>query len=131
MDLHPINENFLPLGGDLSILPVLSQMVQLEVHPTEELIISSEDIRVMFYIIGVHPVWRKFLGFSRPISRELRPVGAREDYILFSKILPMGFVNNVSVIQHLPRQIIAKAFKDTLNFGYEIRRDREFPSNSV
>ena len=57
MDLRPINENFLPLGGDLSTLPVLSQMVQLEVHPSEGLIISSEDIRAMFYIIGVPPVW--------------------------------------------------------------------------
>ena len=131
MDLRPINENFLPLGGDLSTLPVLSQMVQLEVHPSEGLIISSEDIRAMFYIIGVPPVWNQFLGFSRPIPRELRPVGAREDYILYSKVLPMGFVNSVSVAQHLHRQIIALAFKDTLNFGHEIRRDREFPSSSV
>ena len=28
--LRPINENFLPLGGNLSTLPILSQMVQLE-----------------------------------------------------------------------------------------------------
>ena len=30
IDLRPINENFLPLGGNLSTLPILSQMVQLE-----------------------------------------------------------------------------------------------------
>jgi len=51
MDLRPINENFLPLCGDLSTLPVLSQMVQLEGHPSEGLVISSEDVRAMFYII--------------------------------------------------------------------------------
>ena len=55
MDLRPINENFLPLGGDLSTLPVISQMAQLEVHPSEGIVISSEDIRAMFYIIGAPP----------------------------------------------------------------------------
>lgn len=130
MDLRPINENFLPLGGDLSTLPVISQMAQLEVHPSEGIVISSEDIRAMFYIIGVPPVWNKFLGFSRPIPRDMRPEGAHEEYILYSKVLPMGFLNSVAVAQHLHRQIIGRAFGSSMNFGQEIRRDRELPSSS-
>ena len=51
MDLRPINECFLNLGGDLSTLPVMSQMIQLELSPEEGILISSEDIRAMFYII--------------------------------------------------------------------------------
>ena len=130
MDLRPVNENFLPLGGDLSTLPVISQMAQLEVHPSEGVVISSEDIRAMFYIIGVPPVWNKFLGFSRPIPRDMRPEGAQEEYILYSKVLPMGFLNSVAVAQHLHRQIIGRAFGPSMNFGQEIRRDRELPSSS-
>ena len=41
----------------------------------EGIAISSEDIRAMFYIIGVPPLWRKFLGFSRPIPSDMRPPG--------------------------------------------------------
>ena len=48
MDLRPINANFLNLNGDLTTLPVLSQMYQLELRPHEDLVISSEDIRAMF-----------------------------------------------------------------------------------
>ena len=51
MDLRPINECFLSLNGDLCTLPVLSQMFQFELQPHEGVVISSEDIRAMFYII--------------------------------------------------------------------------------
>ena len=127
MDLRPINENFLPLGGDLSTLPVLSQMFQLQLQPGEGLIVSSEDIRAMFYIIGLPPVWGKFLCFSKPIPEEMRPEGSTGEYVLYSKVLPMGYVNSVSLAQHLHRQIIIKAFGGILSSQQEVRRDREFP----
>ena len=127
MDLRPINECFLNLGGDLSTLPVMSQMIQLELSPEEGILVSSEDIRAMFYIIGVPDAWRPFLGFSRPVPRELRPVGAQEEYVLYSKVLPMGFVNSVAIAQHLHRNITGRALQGSISSQQEIRRDREMP----
>ena len=128
MDLRPINECFLNLGGDLSTLPVMSQMIQLELSPEEGILISSEDIRAMFYIIGLPESWKPFLGFSRPIPRDLRPEGAREEYVLYSKVLPMGFVNSVAIAQHLHRNITGRALQGSISAQQEIRRDREMPT---
>ena len=128
MDLRPINQNFLSLGGDLSTLPVLSQMFQLELHVHESIIISSEDIRAMFYIVGLPEVWKPYLGFSRVIPRRFCPADSTEDYILYSKVLPMGFVNSVAVAQHLHRRIVAEALQGSVSSAQEIRRDKEFPT---
>lgn len=57
MDLRGIN-------GDLSTLPVMSQLYQFQLRPHEELTISSEDIRAMFYIIGL-PLGLIHQGFMR------------------------------------------------------------------
>lgn len=126
MDLRPINQNFLPLGGDLSTLPVMSQMFQLELQPHQDLIISSEDIRAMFYVIGLPPVWNKFLCFSRTIPRRFAPDSSK-DYVLFSRVLPMGFINSVALAQHLHRRIVSRALRGYLPLSHEIRRDRDFP----
>ena len=131
MDLRPINENFLALRGELSTLPVLSQMFQLHLQPEDGLLISSEDIRAMFYVIGVPESWYKFLCFSRPIPEDMRPPGAVGEYVLHSRVLPMGYVNSVSLAQHLHRQIIMKSFGGVLGAQQEIRRDREFPESNL
>jgi len=127
MDLRPVNQNFLPLGGDLSTLPVLSQMFQLELHPHQDLIISSEDIRAMFYIIGLPPVWYPYLCFERPVPRSFVPASSKENYLLHSKVLPMGYLNSVALSQHLHRQLVSRALKNHIATSHEIRRDRDFP----
>ena len=43
----------------------------------------------------------------------------------------MGYLNSVAVAQHVQRRIVARAFGPSLNFGHEIRRDREFPDSSL
>lgn len=129
MDFRPINENFLSLGGDLATLPVLSQMFQLELRPHEGLIISSEDIRAMFYIIGIPSCWKEYFAFSRPVPDSMKPPGSEKgDYVLFSKVLPMGYLNSVAVAQHLHRRLVIRAFKGQVSSSQEIRRDREFPA---
>ena len=57
--------------------------------------------------------------------------GFKEDHILFSKVLPTGYVNSVSLAQHLHRQVICRAFEKRLSAGQEIRRDLEFPDSEL
>ena len=125
MDLRPTNECFLSLNGDLCTLPVLSQMFQFELQPHEGVVISSEDIRAMFYIIGLHESWKSFLGFGKRLPSKLIPEGEKGDWILYSKVLPMGFINSVSIAQHLHRRIVARALEGQVSAGQEIRRDAE------
>ena len=128
MDLRPINECFLSLNGDLCTLPVLSQMFQLELQPHEGILISSEDIRAMFYIIALPEVWKPYLGFGKKLPKSLAPAGSTEDWILYSKVLPMGFLNSVSIAQHLHRRIVSRALDGQISAGNEIRRDCELPN---
>ena len=127
MDLRPINANFLNLNGDLTTLPVLSQMYQLELRPHEDLVISSEDIRAMFYIIGLPDQWKPYLAFSRAVPPSFRLPGCQEECYLYSRVLPMGFVNSVAIAQHLHRRMVARAVKGVASSSQEIRRDKEFP----
>ena len=58
----------------------------------------------------------------------MRPPGAQEECVLYSKVLPMGFVNSVAIAQHLHRNITGRALKGSVSSQQEIRRDREMPT---
>ena len=92
MNLVPSNTLFLPVRGDVDTLPLLPQMNALELQPSEELIISSEDIRAMFYMFALPPVWYPYLAFNRAVPGDLVPPGVEEPCFLCSKVLPMGFL---------------------------------------
>ena len=53
MDLRPINKLFESIVGDLNTLPMLGQLLPLEIFPEEAVVVSSEDIKAMFYIVGL------------------------------------------------------------------------------
>ena len=129
MDLRPINANFLALGGDLGSLPMISQLFQLELQPHEQLVISSEDIRAMFYIVGLPSEWNKYLCFNKVIPSRFHSSHDPRPHVLHSRVLPMGYLNSVSIAQHLHRRIAAKAMEESRLVGpqHEIRRDRELP----
>ena len=70
-----------------------------------------------------------FLGFSRIIPTRFNPPGVKGPCVLFSKVLPMGFVNSVSLAQHIHRRVVSSALKGAVSPNCEIRRDRDFPDS--
>ena len=122
MNLVPSNTLFLPVRGDVDTLPLLPQMTALELQPSEELIISSEDIRAMFYIFALPPVWYPYLAFNRAVPGDLVPPGVDEPCLLCSKVLAMGFLNSVGIAQHLRRNFLRRVPSNLLSYS-EIRRD--------
>ncbi|OLP95545.1 Eukaryotic translation initiation factor isoform 4G-2 [Symbiodinium microadriaticum] len=128
MDLRPINQLFESITGDLQTLPMLSQLFPLEIHPHEDILVSSEDIKAMFYIVGLGECWRPLLAFGREIPEHLRPAGISEPCVLTSRVLPMGFVNSVSVAQALHRNIVNHAVGALgISREAEVRRDQPLP----
>ena len=127
-DLRPINQLFEAVAGDLPTLPMLSQLFPLEVFPDENILVSSEDIKAMFYIVGLPREWRPLLAFGREVPDRLKPAGVNGPCVLTSRVLPMGFINSVSVAQSLHRSIVNRAV-DTLGVSrdQEIRRDQSLP----
>ena len=132
MDLRPVNQLFESVAGDLHTLPMLSQLLPLEIFADESVLISSEDIKSMFYVIGVPEVWRPLLAFGREVPPHLKPEGVEGPCVHTSRVLPMGFINSVSVAQTLHRSIVHKAVDELgISREYEIRKDQQLPTSSL
>ena len=126
MNLIPINSASMSVEGDTGTLPLLSQMNSLELYPDEHLVVSSEDLRCMFYLFALPEQWFPMLSFNRPVPPELVPPHVDEPCYLCSKVLPMGYLNSVGVAQHLHRNLISRAQGGPTRCvgSAEVRKDR-------
>lgn len=108
MKLKPWNPISRSLTGDVSTLPMVSQMETLRTHDNEVLMTSSEDLRCFFYyLLSVPQAWVKFMGFGRRVPRAMIPEGAADDrWYLAAKVLPMGYLNSVGIAKHIHRCVI-------------------------
>ena len=66
MNLVPFNSLCVSVEGDVGTLPLMHQMNALQLHPHEEMIISSEDVRCFFYVFSLPTSWLPYLTFSKP-----------------------------------------------------------------
>lgn len=132
MDLRPANLVCRAIDGDVSTLPTWATMSPLQLMPSEDLVISSEDVRCFFYLPGLQGMVIVFRLQQTPIPRDMWP---DEDgpYFLASQVLPMGFKNSVSLAQHVHRVMVRRAgsaLDSSLRPEQEIRKDRPFSSSS-
>eukprot|EP00438_Fugacium_kawagutii_P030494 Skav202357 [mRNA] locus=scaffold53:218927:223660:- [translate_table: standard] len=133
MNLIPLNALAQPLQGDVETLPMWSQMNPYFLQPTEQLLISSEDVRCFFYTMAVPPCWYKYLAFNKLVPDACVPLEyqGRPCY-LASKVLPMGFGNSVSLAQHVHRNLALwssgqEPEVEVNEPEFEIRKDRPPP----
>ena len=107
MNLTPVNALCRSLAGDVSTLPALAGMNGYLLEEGEVLLLSSEDIRCFFYLIAVPKSWKRFLGFNRLVPKHLIPPHlANRDCVMVSRVVPMGFINSVSIAQHVHRNVV-------------------------
>ena len=128
MNLKPVNALTRPLEGDTCTLPMVTQLGGLYLEEGELLTVSSEDLRCYFYLFSVPEAWHRYLGFGKRLPVELVPGGyASEDWVLCSRVLPMGFLNSVGIAQHIDRNVVTKCMGSlACPWGpeRELRRDR-------
>ena len=107
MNLIPLNALCMPLAGDVDTLPCWGTMSPLFLQPSERLVVSSEDVKCFFYTMRVPPCWMKYLAFNKLVPDEVLPahLQGRRVYIA-SLVLPMGFLNSVSLAQHVHRNLV-------------------------
>eukprot|EP00435_Cladocopium_sp_Y103_P035476 s619_g9.t1 len=131
MNLKPWNAISRSLSGDVSTLPMITNMGALYLHDSEVLLASSEDLRC-FYLFRVPMEWEKFLTFGKQAPRSLVPRDAVEtEWYLTGQVLPMGYLNSVGIAQHIHRCVIRRAIGSLHGLGctvQELRRDRNFTS---
>lgn len=130
MNLIPLNNLCRSLSGDVATLPSWATMSPFFIQPTEDLLVSSEDVRCYFYLFRLPPEWLPFVAFNKVVPERAVPphLRGRRCY-LASRVLPMGFVNSVSIAQHIHRNIAAWAGLRggaQIDGSNELRKDRVF-----
>ena len=133
MNLVPLNRLCRNLGADVSTLPAVNGLGNILLREGETLLVSSEDIRCFFYIFSVPPSWHKFLAFGRQVPSSLAPQGSGEPHYLCSLVLPMGFINSVSIAQHIHRRIARLSLhgmRPEIGPQSEMRRDKPASSSN-
>eukprot|EP00438_Fugacium_kawagutii_P015593 Skav229726 [mRNA] locus=scaffold49:399186:411683:- [translate_table: standard] len=107
MNLIPLNKLCQPISGDVDTLPSWGSMSPFFVQPTETLRVSSEDVRCFFYTMAVPTSWIPFLAFNKLVPDLVLPEHLRGGRVyLASRVLPMGFLNSVSLAQHVHRNLV-------------------------
>ena len=129
MNMVPVNKLCRNLGGDISTLPSWAGMTPYLLEDEQVLVMSSEDIRCFFYLFEVPVSWRPFMAFNKPVPQHVVGDGVYEPHYLASRVLPMGFLNSVSVAQHVHRRIARMSLhglQPSLGPQCELRKDRPF-----
>jgi hypothetical protein len=135
MNLIPLNNICMPMTGDVDTLPSWGSMSPFFLQRHENLLVSSEDVKCFFYTMKVPDSWVKFLAFNKPVPEEVLPeeLKGRQVY-LASRVLPMGFLNSVSLAQHVHRNLVkwsgkrehVEASPPVNAPEQELRKDRPF-----
>ena len=132
MNLVPVNSMCRSLSGDVSTLPGLAGFSGFTLEEGQVSLISSEDIRCFFYLFSLPQCWKRYLGFNRLVSPSLVPPKLQgKDCVLVARVLPMGFLNSVSIAQHVHRNVVrwsATACPEAIGGEKELRKDRPPPS---
>ena len=134
MNLKPLNQVSKGLHGDTCTLPTVTNLGGIYLDEDEVLTTSSEDIRCFFYLFRVPKAWRRYMAFGCELPRELIPEDFNgEQAFLTSMVLPMGYLNSVSIAQGIHRGVVRRclsAMNPPLGGEQELRRDRVFSSSS-
>ena len=133
MNLTPTNSLCRSLAGDVSTLPGLSGFSGFLLESDEVAIFSSEDIRCFFYLFSIPQEWKRFMGFNKLVSPNLVPLEFKgRPCVLVSRVLPMGFVNSVSIAQHVHRNVVRWAtMLNTTPGGGEAELRKDKPASSA
>ena len=110
MNLVPTNKLCRGLGGDISTLPSWAGMSPYILEDGQVIIMSSEDIRCFFYLFSIPRSWWGYMCFAREVPESLWPSSETGPFFLCSRVLPMGFLNSVSIAQHVHRRIARVSF---------------------
>ena len=131
MNFVPSNKYQKLMTGDLPTLASSSSWTQLILGQDQVLLWSGDDQKGAFYAWRLPPAWRSFMTFRWPVPGHLLGLQEREVY-LASSVIPIGWINAVSLFQHLHRQIGIE--KPPVGAGHEPsrewRRDRPIPKMS-
>ena len=124
MNMVPSNSYQILQKGDLPTLASSTGWAGVVLESHQALLWSGDDQKGAFYAWRLPVAWRPFMAFRWPVPGSCvgRP---REDWVFMcSAVIPMGWLQAVSLFQHLHRQLGIEADHAEEE---EWRRDRPIP----
>eukprot|EP00435_Cladocopium_sp_Y103_P065549 s527_g27.t1 len=134
MNLTPVNSISRNLSGDVGTLPGLSGFSGFLLEDGQVALLSSEDIRCFFYLFAIPQEWKRYMAFSKVVPPNAVPECYKgRTCVLVSRVLPMGYVNSVSIAQHIHRNIVrwsAASLEPPVGREQELRKDQGMSTSS-
>ena len=133
MNLTPANSIQRLMRGDLDTLAAASHWAGCQLPPGAALLWSGDDQKGAFYAWALPEAWRKFMAFRWPVPGWCLGMPEKKEVWLASKVIPMGWINSVSLFQHLHRRIglQPQPHGAGLEREEEMRRDRPVPKSAA
>ena len=132
MNFVPTNSFQKLMAGDLNTLAGSTSWSQLLLNPNQVLLWSGDDQKGAFYAWELPKAWRPYMAFAWPVPGHLVGSQDKEMEYVASRVIPMGWIQAVSLFQHLHRQL--GMTQPPLGAGHpeelEWRRDRSVPQTS-
>ena len=145
-NLVPSNSYFRCLRGEVDELPYIVQWGSFVLLDDEVLLIGQEDMTSAFYLFEMPEVWHEYFAVGKPIrlsdlarnqkekERIRRKFGPAADEIghLCVRVLPMGWISAVGVMQSIHRGIMLREppFGGGLPAQHEIKKTAVLPTSA-
>ena len=90
---------------------------------------DSEDLQSCFNLFYLPEAWHGYFAFSMKVSRGAFGGNPAEETHVAARIVPMGWLNSVDLMQNFIRRFVFNICK--LSKSMEVRKDRSFPPEDV
>lgn len=104
MNMTPANAYQVLMRGDLQTLSSSTNWGSIVLPKGHCLLWSSDDQKGAFYAWRLPPCWRGLMTFRWPVPGVLLGLAVDWTYVC-SAVIPMGWINAVSLFQHLHRRL--------------------------
>ena len=102
----PINAYMDHLEGGDKHLPYLGQLTLLEMEDDQCWIVDSEDFTSCYNLFRLPLVWSRYMAFDMAVDGKLVGGVPGEPYYPAMAVVPMGWLNAVSVVQSVVRTLV-------------------------
>ena len=106
MNLTGSNSTQHQLEGGASNLPSVTSWQSLVIEQGQSLEMFQSDMSSAFYLFKVPPCWHRHLAFNVVTSEEELMGKGRRLFALCCSVLPMGWLNSVSIMQEVSENIL-------------------------
>lgn len=108
MNLTGSNSTQEQLEGTTSSLPSITSWQSIFLEGNESLALHQSDMSSAFYLFRLPRVWLPYLAFAVVVSGADIDRDPRKKYALACKVLPMGWLSSVGIMQEISENILKR-----------------------